>query len=111
VSWVIEQFPALSDVDLQNIVSYVNENYLEYKQAKADTYTYGGGALNGDTESLWKYSQALASIDRIKGEYAALTNSEVVWNDGTTSFGITYLQYLVDLSNYSAFREFGVKFG
>ena len=111
MSWTIQNFPLPSDAELQGIVAYVNENYLEYRQAKADTYTYGWGALNGDTESLLRYSQALATIERIEGEYNALVNSDIVWNDGTTSFGITYLQYVVNLDNYLAFQEFGVKFG
>lgn len=111
MSWTIQNFPLPSDAELQGIVAYVNENYLEYRQAKADTYTYGWGALNGDTQSLLLYSQALAKIERIRGEYDAHTNSDIVWNDGTTSFGITYLQYVVNLENQLAFREFGVKFG
>ncbi|NQW40327.1 MAG: hypothetical protein HQ469_14285, partial [Cyanobacteria bacterium] len=111
MSWTIQKFPLPSAADLQALISYVNDNSDELDQAKVDKSRYLWGALGGDTLSLFYYSQALATIERIETEYRDLITSEVVWDDGNSSYGILYLQYVLDQSNYSAFSSFGVKFG
>ena len=110
MSWTIQNFPLPSNAELQAIISYVNANSDELDQAKADKSRYLWGALVGDALSLFYYSQALATIERIETEYRDLITSEVVWDDGSTSYGILYLQYVLDQSNAAVFSSFGVKF-
>ena len=107
MEWFINEFPQPTDEDLSIIASWLDEHAALMSQAQADANDYLWGAVLGDLNAVYYYSQAISTIETLQDEFRDLRYTDLVGdlNGGLHEFVLN--PYIAEFSHLSTFIKTG----